>query len=46
MAEVEWEHELFFRTKVLTRPRMLRWVKLWDAAPAKETIRAKFANAA
>ena len=26
--------------------RMLRWLKLWDAAPAKETIRAKFANAA
>ena len=46
MAEVEWEHELFFRTMVLTRPRLLRWMKLWDPAPPKETIRARFASAA
>lgn len=46
MAEVEWEHEYYFRMKVLSRPRLLRWVRLWDPAPPKETIRAKFASAA
>ena len=40
MAEVEWEHEYFFRHKVLGNP-MLRVFKLWDPAPPKETIRAK-----
>ncbi len=39
MAEVEWEHELFFRSRLIGH-RMLRVLKLWDAAPAKETIRA------
>jgi len=46
MAEVEWEHELYFRSKVLTRPRLLRWIKLWSPAPPKETIRARFERAA
>ena len=41
MAEVEWEHEYFFRHKVLGHP-LLRIFKLWDAAPPKETIRAKY----
>jgi demethoxyubiquinone hydroxylase (CLK1/Coq7/Cat5 family) len=39
MAEVEWEHEYFFRHKVLDHP-FLRIFKLWDAAPPKETIRS------
>jgi hypothetical protein len=41
MAEVEWEHEFFFRHKVLGHP-MLRLLKLWNPAPPKETIRAKY----
>ncbi|HYS56430.1 MAG TPA: hypothetical protein VER58_21940 [Thermoanaerobaculia bacterium] len=41
MAEVEWEHEYFFRHQVLGHP-FLRIFRLWDAAPAKETIRAKY----
>jgi len=46
MAEVEWEHELYFRTQVMKRPRLTRWIKVWDPAPPKETIRAKFSRAA
>lgn len=39
MAEVEWEHERFFREKAGGH-RLSRFVKLWDAAPPKATIRA------
>jgi rubrerythrin len=38
MAEVEWEHEYYFRRKVLQH----RWAQLfsiWPEPPAKETIR-------
>jgi hypothetical protein len=45
MAEVEWEHELYFRSRVMGH-RLLRWIKVWDPAPPKETIRAKFSKAA
>jgi demethoxyubiquinone hydroxylase (CLK1/Coq7/Cat5 family) len=45
MAEVEWEHELYFRSRVVGH-RLVRWVKVWDPAPPKETIRAKFSRAA
>ena len=41
MAEVEWEHEFFFRHKVLGHP-FLRIFKLWDPAPPKEKIRAAY----
>jgi len=41
MAEVEWEHEYFFRHKVLGHP-FLRIFKLWDPAPPKQTIRANY----
>jgi rubrerythrin len=34
MAEVEWEHEKYFRSKVEGG-----WMKLWDPPPPKETIR-------
>ncbi|HEX8155056.1 MAG TPA: hypothetical protein VF698_18120, partial [Thermoanaerobaculia bacterium] len=37
MAEVEWEHERFFRECAAKRSLL----KLWPAPPAKETIRAK-----
>jgi len=42
MAEVEWEHEFYFRGRVASH----RWgskLKLWQPPPAKETIRDSFA---
>jgi rubrerythrin len=38
MAEVEWEHEAYFRSRVVGHP-WLRVFRLWDAAPPKESIR-------
>jgi demethoxyubiquinone hydroxylase (CLK1/Coq7/Cat5 family) len=41
MAEVEWEHELYFRSRVLSN----RWglkLPIWATPPAKETIRLSF----
>ncbi len=41
MAEVEWEHEHYFRGRVLAH----RWggrLRLWPAPPPKEEIRASF----
>ena len=38
MAEVEWEHELFFRGCILGHP-WLRFWRLWDAPPPKTAIR-------
>lgn len=43
MAEVEWEHERYFRERILGHP-MLRLFKLWDAPPVKANIRARFAE--
>jgi hypothetical protein len=43
MAEVEWEHEKFFREKVASH-RLVRVFRLWDAAPPKTSIRAAFAT--
>jgi rubrerythrin len=45
MAEVEWEHERYFRSKVLSH-RWARWFPLWEAPPPKESIRAAYAPAA
>jgi rubrerythrin len=42
MAEVEWEHEKYFRSQVLLHP-LGRRLSLWAAPPPKETIRASFA---
>lgn len=39
MAEVEWEHERFFRSKAESHP-FSRWVRLWPAPPPKGSIRA------
>ena len=39
MAEVEWEHEKFFRERV-TGHWLLRLFPLWDPPPPKEDIRA------
>ena len=45
MAEVEWEHEFFFRHKVLDHP-LTRLFRIWEAPPAKEMIRARRTSAA
>lgn len=42
MAEVEWEHEHYFRTKVLAHP-LIRIVPVWKAIPPKQAIRASHA---
>ena len=41
MAEVEWEHEKYFRSCVL-RHRWARRVSIWPEPPPKEAIRASF----
>jgi rubrerythrin len=41
MAEVEWEHENYFRTLVLRHP-LGRRLSLWPSPPPKETIRRSF----
>lgn len=43
MAEVEWEHEHFFRSCVL-RHRFSRWIKVWPQPPDKVTIRQSFSS--
>jgi hypothetical protein len=41
MAEVEWEHELYFRAKVAGHP-LLHLFPLWSAPPPKESIRSGY----
>ncbi|MGH8726151.1 MAG: ferritin-like domain-containing protein [Candidatus Acidiferrales bacterium] len=41
MAVVEWEHERYFRSKVLGHP-WARYFPLWEAPPTKESIRAAY----
>jgi hypothetical protein len=41
MAEVEWEHEAFFRSRVLSH-RVGRRLRIWPAPPPKEAIRESF----
>ena len=43
MAEVEWEHELYFRTRVLSHI-LGRRLRLWPQPPPKETIRLALAQ--
>jgi demethoxyubiquinone hydroxylase (CLK1/Coq7/Cat5 family) len=43
MAEVEWEHEAFFRERLTGHP-LLRVIPLWSAPRPKESIRAAFAG--
>jgi hypothetical protein len=40
MAEVEWEHELYFRERV-SGHWMLRFFPMWEPAPPKRTIRER-----
>jgi Ubiquinone biosynthesis protein COQ7 len=44
MAEVEWDHEQYFRSRVLTH-RLAARVPMWPAPPPKSEIRASFARA-
>ena len=39
MAEVEWEHEQYFRAKVLSHP-LGRRLPIWAAPPPKQAIRS------
>lgn len=39
MAEVEWDHEAFFRERVLSHP-IGRRIRIWPALPPKPSIRA------
>jgi rubrerythrin len=41
MAEVEWEHEKYFRAQVL-KHSMARYIPIWRAPPPKEAIRVSF----
>jgi len=41
MAEVEWEHEAYFRSKCLLH-RLGRRLPIWPEPPPKETIRRSF----
>jgi hypothetical protein len=41
MAEVEWEHEKYFRACV-KRHKLGAWIPLWPATAPKETIRATY----
>jgi hypothetical protein len=41
MAEVEWEHEKYFRSRVLAHP-LGRRLSLWPEPPPKEMIRELF----
>ncbi|MGN6184506.1 MAG: ferritin-like domain-containing protein [Thermoanaerobaculia bacterium] len=41
MAEVEWEHERYFRERIAGHS-WLRVFKLWDAPPVKTSIRTRF----
>ena len=43
MAEVEWEHENYFRSRVLSH-RLGRRMSLWPEPLAKEMIRGSFAE--
>ncbi|HEY6232750.1 MAG TPA: hypothetical protein VIW64_15915 [Pyrinomonadaceae bacterium] len=43
MAEVEWEHEKYFRSRVMAHS-LGRRLSLWPPPPPKENIRASFAK--
>jgi len=45
MAEVEWDHERWFRERIAGH-RGLRWLKPWAALPPREALRLPDARAA
>ncbi len=42
MAEVEWDHEQYFRERIQGH-RLTRVFRIWEAPPARATIRARYA---
>jgi len=44
MAEVEWDHEQYFRSRVLTH-RLATRLPMWPAPPPRSEIRASFERA-
>ena len=45
MAEVEWDHEAYFRERVLAHP-LERVVRVWAPLPPRDSIRTAFAASA
>ena len=45
MAEVEWEHESYFRSRVEGH-HWTKVLRLWPPAPSKESIRARWKQVA
>lgn len=43
MAETEWEHERYFRERVLTH-RLGKHIPIWPKPPGKDSIRLAFVN--
>ncbi|HVZ38084.1 MAG TPA: ferritin-like domain-containing protein [Candidatus Kapabacteria bacterium] len=43
MAEVEWDHEAYFRSRIILHP-WVRWFPLWQSPPPRETIRSSFSG--
>jgi len=43
MAEVEWEHEQYFRARVVSHPWQ-RVFKVWPEPPPKSSIRGRYAS--
>lgn len=43
MAEIEWDHEKYFRETIVDHP-WLRFIRLWKAIPPREAIRARFSG--
>jgi rubrerythrin len=44
MAETEWEHERYFRERVLTH-RLANHIPIWAKPPVKDSLRSAFVNA-
>lgn len=43
MAEVEWEHEVYFRGRVMRHP-LARFIPMWRVPPPKSEIRQRLRN--
>jgi hypothetical protein len=41
MAEVEWEHERYFRSRAMLHP-FAKWIRIWEIPPEKDQIRRSF----
>ena len=43
MAEIEWDHEQYFRSRVQAH-RLAPWLPLWPAPPPRSEIRDSFSR--